>query len=180
MASSGEGVRTLSVGGLYLGAITPIRPLHSGGSQRTGCGPLFHGPVLPGAAVLLMTLRAGGVAAAALEPGWVARLNAWPLPANVANQPRADRFAILSAVSPLVGSRHLHWVYDPDTGQFGPGKFVGLADMTLANYDRAHRYANGAQKRRAIERALDDDLAERPNWRSRLRAWGTSSIVALL
>src|SRR5262245_46637658 len=60
-----------------------------------------------------------------------------------------------------------YWVYDPDAEQFGPGKFVGLAEITFNTYERRRNEVTGAQTRAAIERALDDSFERRPSWRGR-------------
>ena len=50
-----------------------------------------------------------------------------------------------------------YWVYHPQTGRFGPGKFVGYAGMTFSAYDRANLgdstgvKFDGYVSRRAIE-----------------------------
>lgn len=59
-----------------------------------------------------------------------------------------------------LASRTEYWVYDQQSGQFGPNKFVAYRNMTFAayqdaingNYDGAHH--NGTVARRAIEGVL--------------------------
>lgn len=65
-----------------------------------------------------------------------------------------------------------YWVFDPDREQFGPGKFVGLSDISFHEYERRRQEVSGGQTRFAIERAVDDLFEARPPWHSMLRAWG--------
>ena len=59
---------------------------------------------------------------------------------------------------PACSRRRLYWVHDPVSNQFGPGKFVGLADVPLADYAEALGGVTGTQTRLAIEQVLAGTL----------------------
>jgi hypothetical protein len=73
-----------------------------------------------------------------------------------------------------------YWVYDDDSDSFGPAKFVGFDDMSLARYEEAvngrHTGApfDGFATRRAIESALGTPFSPDEQLRSKLKAWGNS------
>jgi 5-methylcytosine-specific restriction protein A len=67
-----------------------------------------------------------------------------------------------------------YWVYDPDSENFGPAKFVGLINVKFSTYEHQRHEVSGGQTREAIERALDDVFEPRPPWSARLLAWGTA------
>jgi hypothetical protein len=65
-----------------------------------------------------------------------------------------------------------YWVYDPDSDDFGPGKFAGLADMTLERYEHVRHAADGHVTHKTIERVLDDRFQEHEEWHQLLISWG--------
>ena len=65
-----------------------------------------------------------------------------------------------------------YWVYEPDSGEFGPAKFVGLVDMTLKRYEVMRHNSDGGVTHRTIERVLDDGFLEHTEWHPLLLSWG--------
>jgi hypothetical protein len=70
-------------------------------------------------------------------------------------------------------------VSHPASGTFGPGKFVGYADMDFRDYDQAHlgnsveaRF-DGHVSKAAIESALSARFRQAPKLRESVRRWGT-------
>jgi hypothetical protein len=65
-------------------------------------------------------------------------------------------------------SKTKHWVYDDDSENFGPAKFVGFADMSLAKYEEAINHNrkrapfNASETRSAIESALVTSFSSCP------------------
>ena len=61
-----------------------------------------------------------------------------------------------------------YWVYHPDTGRFGPGKFVGYRAMTFDVYEQGNQGRttgapfDGHTSRTAIETALADSFEPNP------------------
>ncbi len=72
----------------------------------------------------------------------------------------------------------IYWVFDPDTGAFGPGKFVGFKEMTYQRYARGRMLVlegapfHGGVTRKAIERALGATFQDDPMMRNTLVDWG--------
>ena len=73
-----------------------------------------------------------------------------------------------------------YWVYDDDSGNFGPAKFVGFGDMSFSKYEEAanHRHTgapfDGFATRRAIESALGTSFSPDEQLQSKLETWGNS------
>jgi Domain of unknown function (DUF3883) len=72
-----------------------------------------------------------------------------------------------------------YWVSHPASGTFGPGKFVGYADMDFQDYDQAH-LANsvgarfdGHVSKAAIESALSAKFRQAPKLHESVDQWGT-------
>jgi hypothetical protein len=72
-----------------------------------------------------------------------------------------------------------YWVFHPNTGMFGPGKFVGYADMDFEGYERANAgHSEGARfdghvSKEAVEYALSAEFGPDPELHEPLRRWGT-------
>ncbi|WP_437318176.1 McrB family protein [Sorangium sp. So ce385] len=77
-----------------------------------------------------------------------------------------------------------YWVFDPTTGEFGPGKFVGFAGIDLDVYEASLRGEVGGAPFdgnftcRAIEKALDMEFTTDPHMAARLVAWGEALLGA--
>lgn len=77
-----------------------------------------------------------------------------------------------------------YWVYDPDTGRFGPGKFVGYRGMTFDLYEQGNQgdttgaKFDGHVSKNAIETALGDSFEPNPDLHTLLTDWGTAIMGA--
>jgi len=80
-------------------------------------------------------------------------------------------------------SRFTYWVFDAQSGQFGPNKFVGFKNMTLPKYDITQKmnlhhvfrgHFNGKKAREAIQKATANYYAGNPQLAERLITWATS------
>lgn len=70
-----------------------------------------------------------------------------------------------------------YWVFDEESGGFGPSKHVGLKDMSLEYYSReGYSEIDGTTTRKAIARALEREYYPCPELHSRLRNWGDALI----
>src|SRR5262249_1594943 len=72
-----------------------------------------------------------------------------------------------------------YWGVPPSSGMFGPGKFVGYADMDFEGYERANAGNSkgapfdGHVTKEAVEYALSAELRPDPELHELLRRWGT-------
>jgi hypothetical protein len=77
-------------------------------------------------------------------------------------------------------SKTEHWVYDDDSENFGPAKFVGFADMSFAKYEEAIKHNRKrapftpSATRGAIKSALVTSFSSNEQLRSKLEGWGKS------
>ncbi len=80
-----------------------------------------------------------------------------------------------------------YWVFDPQSGLFGPNKFVGFCNMTLPKYvltrqldSAGHigRRFDGGRTRLAIEKAAGKRFAPDARLRGGLQAWAGSVLRA--
>jgi hypothetical protein len=73
-----------------------------------------------------------------------------------------------------------YWIYDPETREFGPSKFVGFAGMDFGTYESAVAGKEGGAKfdghvtKVAIEKALRARFQPDAGLADRLHAWGTA------
>jgi 5-methylcytosine-specific restriction protein A len=72
-----------------------------------------------------------------------------------------------------------YWVLNADSGEFGPGKFVGFAGMDYGSYEDGNQGRTTGVKfdghftKNAIEAALEDAFAPNEELHPILRFWGT-------
>lgn len=80
-----------------------------------------------------------------------------------------------------------YWVFDPQSGLFGPNKFVGFCDMTIPKYiltrqlnsaGQIGRLFDGGRTRLAIEKAAGKPFAPDRQLRGALQAWAVSVLKA--
>lgn len=79
-----------------------------------------------------------------------------------------------------------YWVYDPQSGLYGPNKFVGFCNMTIPKYALSQGingfnsarnlrgHFNGGKTRDAIERATGKVFAGDSRLRAGLQTWAVS------
>ena len=78
--------------------------------------------------------------------------------------------------------RTTYWIYDPETGGFGPGKFVGFRQVSVRTYLRARRFgssadrADGTVTRTRIEGVLGEPFTESRRHAAELRKWAQAFV----
>ena len=104
---------------------------------------------------------------------------------NVFNKELSQNFDLVKNLS----SQTTYWVYDPNTQNFGPSKFVGFKSMNFKDYKFAKEYNtkhskskekiitifDGQRTRKAIEQVLGDFHPD-ISLLNKLIIWGETSI----
>lgn len=96
----------------------------------------------------------------------------------------------LDIMNPFFSQGPHNWVYDSDTSQFGPGKFVGYKEMDfslyrqLQEYNRANKKEfrcngvpfDGGHARKEIEKVIREEFFHNPGLINKLKNWAANQL----